>query len=54
MVINTGSIDTIYFWRDRTGHEIDLVEDEGKLIHAAEIKSGRTIASDAFAGLTMV
>jgi predicted AAA+ superfamily ATPase len=35
-----------YYWRDNTGHEIDLlVEDGGKII-PVEIKSGRTIQSD--------
>ncbi|MCC7467034.1 MAG: ATP-binding protein [Saprospiraceae bacterium] len=40
-----------YYWRDNTGHEIDLlVEDGGKII-PVEIKSGRTIQPDFFKNL---
>lgn len=41
----------IFFWRDSTGHEIDLlIERDSKLV-PVEIKSGETLASDAFKGL---
>lgn len=43
---------TLYFLRDKEGHEIDaLVETAPDTFHAVEIKSGETIASDFFAGL---
>jgi len=48
---NAGEAAELYFWRDHVGHEVDLVwEREGKL-HAMEIKSGATVASDWLAGL---
>jgi uncharacterized protein len=50
-IFNTGIIDTLYFWRDRSGHEVDMVMDDGERLHAAEIKSGQTVMSDAFSGL---
>lgn len=42
----------IYFWRDHTGHEIDCVLDEGTRLIPIEIKSGLTINSDFFKGLS--
>ena len=38
----------IYFWRDQTGHEIDLIIEEGSRLFPIEIKSGQTVASDMF------
>lgn len=42
----------LYFWRDRTGHEIDLLVEQGAALYPIEIKSGQTVGSDAFASLT--
>lgn len=36
----------LFFWRDRTGHEIDLIIDESGRLYPIEIKSGRTISGD--------
>lgn len=36
----------IYFWRDRTGHEIDLLIEEAGELFAVEVKSGQTISTD--------
>lgn len=36
----------IYFWRDRTGHEVDLIIEEGGRLYPVEIKSGRTATGD--------
>jgi uncharacterized protein len=41
----------LYFWRDQTGHEIDLIIDTGKKLIPGEIKSSQTLASDFFDGL---
>jgi predicted AAA+ superfamily ATPase len=41
----------IYFWRDSTGHEVDVLIDSGKRLLPIEIKSGQTVASDSAAGL---
>lgn len=48
---NAGKTDHLFYWRDKTGNEVDvLAEDAGKLL-AIEIKAGETIASDYFKGL---
>lgn len=48
---NTALTSNLYFWRDSTGNEVDvLIENADKLI-PIEIKSGQTIASDFFDGL---
>jgi uncharacterized protein len=41
----------LHFWRDQTGHEVDLVIEEGGVLHPVEIKSGATVASDMLAPL---
>ncbi len=40
-----------YFWRDKTGHEVDLLAIKGSTLRAIEIKAGKTIASDYFSDL---
>lgn len=37
----------LYYWRDRTGHEVDALLDLGSRLTAIEVKAGRTVASDA-------
>lgn len=39
------------FWRDSTGNEVDIIIDQGGKLRPLEIKSGRTLARDSFAGL---
>jgi len=41
----------LFFWRDRTGHEIDLLIEESGLLYPVEIKSGHTMSSDMLDGL---
>jgi len=48
---NRGAEPDLYFWRDATGHEVDLVIDSGGKQMPVEIKSGQTVASDFFADL---
>ena len=48
---NTGLRDPLYFWRDNIGTEVDLIIERGNEIAAVEIKSGMTVASDAFGNL---
>lgn len=36
----------LYFWRDKTGHEIDVIYDKGKCLVPLEIKSGATFQDD--------
>lgn len=51
MRYHAGLVSNAFFWRDNTGHEIDLLIDEGGASKAIEIKSGETINSDFFNGL---
>ena len=48
---NTGVEPPIYYWRDSTGHEIDLIIEKREKLLPVEIKSGCTIASDMFQNL---
>ena len=48
---HSGLRSNAFFWRDSTGHEIDLLLDEGEHLRAVEIKSGETINEDFFNGL---
>ncbi len=48
---NAGEIDNLFYWRDKTGNEVDIItENEGKLT-AIELKAGETINNDFFKGL---
>ena len=48
---NRGQPSNCYFWRDKTGHEIDCLIDTGKFLSPMEIKSGQTITTNYFKGL---
>lgn len=48
---NKGLPGFYYFWRDRSGNEIDLLIEEGGKIRPVEIKSGATLNTDYFKGL---
>ncbi|WP_419935825.1 ATP-binding protein [Candidatus Palauibacter sp.] len=41
----------LYFWRDATGHEIDILIDAGSRLIPVEVKSGRTVPPDAISSL---
>ena len=41
----------LFFWRDRSGHEVDILQDLGTRLSAVEIKSGQTVNRDFFKGL---
>lgn len=46
---NHGLDNNLYYWRDKTGHEIDCIIDRlGTELIPVEIKAGRTIAGDFF------
>jgi len=49
--MNRGEEHAIYFWRDSTGNEIDVIVDNGDELMPVEIKAGQTIASDFFKGI---
>lgn len=45
---NSGKPSNLYFWRDSTGNEVDLLHDEAGTLYPIEVKSGQTVASDMF------
>ena len=49
--LNAGLAQPLYFWRDNIGTEVDVVLERGNEVAAVEIKSGPTVASDAFGAL---
>ncbi len=49
--LNAGHEPQLSFWRDKTGNEVDLIEQAGELQIAYEIKSGATYSIDYFKGL---
>jgi len=48
---NRGERPNLYFWRDSNGNEVDVIIEQGAALMPIEIKSGKTVASDSFAGL---
>ena len=45
---NLELLPSLYFWRDQTGHQIDCVIDEGRLVVPLEIKASKTVISSFF------
>ena len=48
---NQGKSPNLYFFRDASGHEVDLLMHAGQEITGLEIKVGQTITEDYFKGL---
>jgi predicted AAA+ superfamily ATPase len=48
---NQGKPNNLFFWRDNTGNEIDLLIKRGETRVPVEIKSGQTITDDFFKGI---
>ncbi len=48
---NNGLATNLYFWRDSTGNEIDILVDKSGTLIPIEVKSGQTINSEFFSGL---
>ena len=48
---NQGERPLMYFWRDSNGNEIDVIVERGTSLMPIEIKSGKTVTREAFAGL---
>jgi predicted AAA+ superfamily ATPase len=48
---NKGLSSNIYFWRDKTGREIDCIIEKSDRLVPLEIKSGRTMTQDQFKNL---
>jgi len=49
--LSRGREPDLYFWRDSTGHEIDVLIERGPELVPLEIKSGETLSGDSFSGL---
>ena len=49
--VHRGEPPALYFWRDASGHEIDIIVDLGKSLVPVEVKSAQTIAGDFLAEL---
>jgi predicted AAA+ superfamily ATPase len=49
---NKGLRSNLFYWRDVSGHEIDVVADHGSYATGIELKSGMTVVPDFFKGLT--
>lgn len=48
---NAGAADNLYYWRDKTGNEIDILLDKAGKLTVMELKAGETISQDYFKGL---
>ncbi|MDQ0586227.1 ATP-binding protein [Variovorax paradoxus] len=48
---NQGESGEMYFFRDATGNEVDLLIPDGRKLRAVEIKAGATVNADYFRGL---
>lgn len=44
-VVHLGELPPFYYWRDRSGKEVDLIVDFGQTVLPVEIKSSRTFSS---------
>lgn len=49
--LNRGLRSNAFFWRDRSGREVDILIEEGARLIAVEVKSGATVSADHFASL---
>jgi predicted AAA+ superfamily ATPase len=49
--LNRGERPNMYFWRDSNGNEVDVIVENGASLLPIEIKSGKTVVRDSFAGL---
>ncbi len=48
---NQGLASNLYFWRNNTGEEVDVLIEHGEMLMPVEIKSGQTFTSDFLTGL---
>lgn len=49
--LNKGRTPELYFWRDRSGFEIDFLLPKGPVLDAVEVKSGKTVTGEFFRSL---
>lgn len=48
---NAGETDNLFYWRDKTGNEVDIIAENAEKLTAIELKAGETINNDFFKGL---
>ncbi|MBO9617318.1 MAG: ATP-binding protein [Dyadobacter sp.] len=48
---NAGKPVNLYYWRDKTGHEVDIVIDNGLSLIPVEIKAGKTVNNEFFGNI---
>ncbi len=48
---NRAKSNNLYFWRDNSGHEVDIIIDTMGKLYPVEIKSGKTITDKFFQGI---
>ena len=53
IIAHTGRRPHMYFWRDSSGTEVDLVVEHGRELSAVEIKSGATLNTEFFRSLKL-
>jgi len=49
--LNKAKSNNLYFWRDNTGHEVDVIIDTMEKLYPVEIKLGKTITDKFFTGI---
>lgn len=50
-LFNEGESPELWFWRDRSGHEVDMIVERNSNYLAVEMKSGKTLSVEQFKGL---
>jgi len=51
MFLNRGERPNLHFWRDSNGNEVDVIMEHDIRLMPIEIKSGKTVTRESFAGL---
>jgi predicted AAA+ superfamily ATPase len=49
--LHRGRRSNLFYWRDKTGHEIDALIDQAGSLIPVEVKAGKTVAADMFRDL---
>jgi predicted AAA+ superfamily ATPase len=49
---NAGRPVNLYYWRDKTGHEVDMIIDNGSSLIPVEIKAGKTVNNEFFGNIS--
>lgn len=50
-ILNRAKNENIFFWRNNTGHEVDIIIETSDGLLPVEIKSGKTITNEFFNGI---